>query len=438
VLRAATLAFSVSLALGAEPAISIKRTTQDGQPVVVIENEFYRTVLAYTRARLPLSYFFKTTGHELCVMPTPLSQEGKRFQYYGGVIDSIPWVSGRGLQSKGLLWNSEWKVETKQEKGKVTFTGVTGFTYNDPVSKAESQLKFVKVIEGYAGTSCLSMKYLIENTGKANAKFMLSAHSRVAVGGGWTDGDYFHAPGRDAHLYYTFGKWPELVRQGIIAPCWVRWPFEPAARLKRTEERKGVFVYVPASWCCVGDPKEKECLFFVASPVNLAGRKRVMRMGIFMTNDGYVVEPCLTYRIGAMSWAEPEATVMLKPGEKCEFTLSMVAYAGLEEDDVRHLYGDAVLPDCLLPNRFFFLNFDRGSGKLSLWAKIISAGRGVLTFNVVEADGTRRQPIKMPMSPGKADIRTGLGQYAEHPRVEASLTVRGFPQPLIVIEDAED
>lgn len=433
-MKVALLAVWTCLSVSAEPAISISRTTQDGQPVVVIENELYKTVLAYTRARLPLSYLFKTTGHELCVMPTPLNQEGKGFQYYGGVIDSIPWVSGPGLQAKGLLWNSEWAVETKQEKGKVTFTGATQFTYNDPVSNEERQVKFVKVIEGYAGTSCLSMKYLIENVGKTNARFMLSVHSRVAAGGGWTDGDYFHAPGRDAHLYYTFGRWPELESQGIVPPCWVRWPFEPAMRLKKSKEARGVFAYVPASWCCVGDPKEKECLFFVAGPVIVAGRERVMRMGIFMTNDAYVVEPCLTYRIGAKSWSEPEATVMLKPGEKCEFTLCLVAYAGLTEEQVRRLGKDDVTADCLLTAP---LRQETQGGGTVVRGEITSAGLGRLELTLVRGDGSRKRVAVVPVAPGKTEIKASVGTMPEGGTIEAEFSARGVRRALRVVQDAE-
>jgi hypothetical protein len=226
---------------------------------------------------------------------------------------------------------------------------------------------------------------------------MLSVHARTGAGGGWTDGDYFHAPGRDALIYYTLGDWPELASLELRPPCWTRWPLDQACHLKRSEVRRGIFAYVPAPWCCAGDEKEKEAVFFVASPVNVADRIHEMRMGIFMTNDGYVVEPCLTYRIGTEDWAEPDATVMLKPGERCTFQVCLAVYQGVTEAEVRALGKPDVRPE-LLVRKALTLRTEGERGVLG--GEIVCAGKGTLSVRVAGEPGDAKPIRTLEMSPG--------------------------------------
>lgn len=419
-------------AAAGETAVTIQRSERDGQPVVVIENQLYKTVLAYSRARLPLSYVFKATGHEQFVMPTPLDREGTRFQYYGGIIDSIPWVSGPGLQSKGHLWSSEWEDEVKQEPGRVVSVGRTTFDYEDPLSKERCTLRFEKTTEGYAGTSCLAMRYLIENAGQTNAKFMLSVHSRTGIGGGHSDGDYFYAPGHDAQIYYMHGQWEELKSVAVKPPFWTRWPLDAACRLRVSKEPRRIFAFLPAPWCCVGDDKEKECLFFVSSPVNVAGRIREMRMGIFMTNGGYVVEPCPTYRISAESWDEPEATLMLKPGERCTFTLCLVAYGGITEQHVRGLGKNDVLPDCLITQP---LRVHQEDGKTLVRGTVVSPGKANLTVNITTSAGAKKQERSVDLSVGRNEIKLEIEAPAEGDMISAAIIARGVRQAIAVSQE---
>jgi hypothetical protein len=416
--------------LAETPGVVIRNSTRQGQATVEIENDLYKTVLAHTRARLPLSYVFKPTGHEQFVMPTPLDRESKRFEYYGGIIDSIPWVSGPRLPDKGLLWSSPWEIAIQQKTADhAVFTGTTAFEYKDPLSGETCRLRFQKVMEGYSGTSCLAMSYLIENVGQTHARFMMSVHARTGAGGGWSDGDYFFAPGRDAQIYYTSGDWPELASLELRPPCWTRWPLDAACRLKLGEKSRGIFAYLPAPWSCVGDEKEKETLFFVADPANVADRLQEMRMGIFMTNHGYVVEPCLTYRIGAESWTEPESTVMLKPGERCTFQVFLTMYQGVAESEIRALGKPDVLPECLIRKP---LQIRTDGDRCALRGEVVCAGRGRLVVRAAGASAEAQplRTVEMSIGSNPVDIALDAGMKPDGLRVE--FIGRAGQRPVVV------
>lgn len=375
----------VPLAFG---MIRIWEDERDGQPVVIMENDLYRTVLAYTQARLPLSYVFKVTGHEECVMPETLNDDHEYFHYFGGIIDSIPSTSGADPgDRKGQLWRVPWTIRIEEAEASATFYGKAEFDYTDPSRDVVSRLAFEKTMVGYEGSSALEMRYRITNIGDTDARFMLAAHGRMGIGGGWSEGDYFYAPGDSCRLYYT--NWPSIIERGVEAPCWMDWPLKEVTDYQPSDQGYHIFVYLPSDWSVLGDERFKETVFFVSSPVRVGTEVRQMRMGMFMTTGGYVIEPSLTYNGGKEGWDAPDGTVTLKPGEVCSFTLTMAAYQGMSRKEVegrKDVRPDVVVlekPEIRVQGRDLVLSgriASAGSGMI-----VVEAPSGVLSEQKIEA-----------------------------------------------------
>lgn len=354
---------SVALSLAALMAIpvlhgrsdvAIRETSRDGWNTVEIENSIYKVVLIPDIARLPYSLVYKPTGHDFFHHPKPLTtpKKDRRFVYYGGLIDSIPWVSGKvdgkRLATKGYLHFSPWTWETGAADGSVWWEGSTSFEFADPVSGVPTRLFFKKRITGYASSARLDMDYEIRNDGDDIARFALAAHARTKIAG-YDEHDYFHAPGRMCQVY-AMNNMDSLEARGIRRFDWTAWPLAEATDLMPGQKGKSIFAYVPSSWCAVGDAAVKASLVFVGSPIRAGGRTDVMKMGIFMSHGAgaYVVEPCVSYSLEGSPevWQRPGATVDLDPGESCTFTLSMVPYHDLARGAVEAVH--RALPDGLL------------------------------------------------------------------------------------------
>jgi hypothetical protein len=187
--------FAILLTLGdlACSETTIREEIREGKKIIVMDNELITTVLVPEIARLPLSYFFKLTGHEEFIHPVPLHTPSEGFVFYGGIIDAIPWVSGKvgdkRLPDKGYLYSSPWEYKTGQDEHSVWFVGSTSFDYDDPITRQTARIFFQKRITGYDNSTQLKMDYLIRNTGVVDAKFTFSAHSRTGVSL-WDEGDY--------------------------------------------------------------------------------------------------------------------------------------------------------------------------------------------------------------------------------------------------------
>jgi len=127
------------------------------------------------------------------------------------------------------------------------------------------------------------------------------------------------------------------LKPGMQPPCWIDWPVKEATDYPVSDQSRHIFVYLPSDWSVVGDKKYKESLFFVSSPIQVGEETRQMRMGMFMTTRGCVIEPSLTYYGGEKGWDAPDGTVTLKPGEVCSFTLNMTAYHGVSRKEIEAL-----------------------------------------------------------------------------------------------------
>jgi len=363
--------------------IEIRKVRRENRDIIEIENDIYKTVLVPEITRLPLSYFFKLTGHEHFVHPRSLETPNEGFQMYGGVIDSIPWVSGivdgRRLPDKGYLYSSPWEYKTGKTQNSAWFYGETSFDYNDPVTGKQSTLFFGKRITGYSRSSLLKMDYLIRNTGKTSAKFTFSMHSRTGIAE-CDEGDYFYAPGEKCYVYYM-NNMPELEREGIHPPCWAEWPLKEATEFIPGKEQRNIFVFVPSNWCVVGDDKYEEGLFFIAGPVELPGRQDIMKMGMFMSTSGYVVEPSPTYSIvgNPEEWDAEDSTISLEPGHECRFTVNLAAYKGISR---------ALLPDIKTVYPEYIVFDEPGitieSGDVEIFGKVAFQGHGRLILKAAE------------------------------------------------------
>jgi len=378
-------------------SLRIREKVRRGKRTVIIENGLYRAVLVPEIARFPLSYFFKTTGHEHFAQPASLSKPNEGFQYYGGIVDSLPWVSGkvgeRRLPNKGYLYSSPWRYETGRDYESAWFEGETSVEYQDPVKGHTCRLSYRKRMTAYEGSSQLRMDQTIKNTGQTAARFTFSLHGRTAIAQ-WDKGDFFYAPGNRCYVYYMANE--QLARRGVEPPCWAPWPLDEATEFRPQKQPQHVFAFVPARWCVAGDEKHKETLFFVASPIDCAGREEVMKMGVFMTNAAYLVEPCVTYSISGNpdEWANPGQNLSLKPGQECRFTLSLAAYQGVSRDDLPGVV--AVYPECIVLTK---PDAAAKSGLVALEGKIASAARARLE---IRSGGQTLQTYEI--EPGIVDL----------------------------------
>lgn len=395
------------------PAVEIREVQRGGKRTVEIENDLIRTVLVPEIARLPLSYFFKITGHEHFAHPAGLETPNRGFQYYGGIVDSLPWVGGsreKGLPDKGYLYSVPWTWTTQKRTGFARFSGEAQIEYPDPVTGQQSRLSFRKTVTGYDGSPLLRMDYRIGNPGTANARFTFSSHGRTAVAE-WDAGDYFFAPGNRGYVYYS-ANIPRLERDKTTAKSWVDWPFPEATDFSPGQDFRNVFVFIPADWCMVGDEKHKETLFFSGGPIHCAGVESVMKMAVFMTNAAYLVEPCVTYSITSApeEWVDPECTLVLKPGEECTFQLNLTAYQGISRREVEGIF--SVHPESLLLEE---PDYEYSEGKVFLRGKIAFAGKG----DLLVTEGYR-VILNRKVSPGVLDLKT-LGCIAADPEKGLSL-----------------
>ena len=387
-------------AIHVDDEITIREELQDGKKTVVIENGIYKAVLVPELARFPLSQVFKTTGHEHFKHKTPLSEPNDRFRSYGGIIDSLPWVSGKvgetKLQTKGFLYSNPWSTKTGSRGQSAWFHGSTQIEYTDPVEGHISKPYYGKRVTGYAGSAVLRMDHVIRNVGRTPARFTLSLHARTAVADA-DNGDYFYAPGDKSKVYEM--KDEGLRQKGIDPPVWTRWPFMEATDYRPQKERRHVFVFVPADWCVVGDEKYKETLFFIASPIEIADRRETMKMAVFMTNRGYLVEACVSYSISGNpeQWADPELNFLLQPRQECRFTMNLVQHQGISRKDLPTAV--AVYPGCVV------LEKPAATAVTGADASVFSGRLAVAAMGSLELRSGNRLLKKIAVKPGIIDLR---------------------------------
>ncbi|MFC1461905.1 hypothetical protein ACFLQR_05245, partial [Verrucomicrobiota bacterium] len=91
------------------------------------------------------------------------------------------------------------------------------------------------------------------------------------------------------------------------------------------------------------------------------------------TNTGYVIQCCLSYALQATPeiWRKPEATVMLKKGEECTFSVSLTAYKGISRAEMPRIH--SVHPECVLIEE---PKATLKSGSLKLKGRAVFAAKG--------------------------------------------------------------
>lgn len=387
--------------------IEIRKEKLEGWDAVVIENDYYQVTLLPKCGRLPYSFYYKPVKQDYFVHPVPLTtpQNGEEHIYYGGLIDSIPWVSGKvngksapeRFPIKGYLHFSPWKWITGKGKHSVFWEGENTFTYQEPVSGKVSTLTFKKRITGYADSSKLKMDYWIKNTGKSKTSFTLAIHSRTMINQ-YDRGAYFHAPGNKCYLYECYNE-KSVDEKGMKLFSWVNWPFEEARHLSPRKDVSYLFTYHPEKWCVAGDAKSSEAFFYIANePVKYKNRTDVLKMGSFMTNAAHFIQPCISYALQSDKeiWEMQGSTASLEKGEECSFSLFMVPHEKMKEEDVVNLF-DAD-EDFLLLEKIILSKTTTG---FRLKGKMIFASDGELT---VKADN---KPIK------KLKISKGRFNFAD-------------------------
>ncbi len=338
-----------STALSCLAGVSIKEEKLQGHRACVIENNFFKAVLLPDLARFPYSYVNKQTGHEYFHHPVPLSRPQRKFTFYGGIADSLPWVDcvsgAKSFQDKGFLYTSPWKISTQKGKGWVEFRGQTGFWYLDPVTGKPGHLTYIKTIRAYDGSARLDMTQKIINSGTGDAKFTFAQHGRICIAG-FDDADYLYAPGTKAYVNYIQGNPRNLIKSGIVPGKSVRWPDKLLTEHIWTKRKQqlfagsrgnpGIFCFVPAYWGVAGDENHRESLWFISSPVRLAGKQFVPQIGILNRKKDYLLElctfPCIT--VEEDKWKQDKLVPILKPGESCRYSITLSPRTGVSKSDL--------------------------------------------------------------------------------------------------------
>jgi len=317
------------------PGITLREEWIRGERAVIMENSLYQTMMIPGKAMLPVTYFYKPTGHDLFLRRAKIEQS---FEYLDGWYDCLPWVgdSQSRVANKGLLRTATWAVksEVADHQAKVRFS--TEISYPDPVTDRPNQLSFVKTIVGSSWDSQLRMDYNVQNIGHDRAKFILVGHGRVVAAGGYGHGNYVYVPGNKCWILKH--EWPALNALGVKSCSWTSWPVEGVVDFvpKKGVERKGEYVYafVPGAWAVVGDEKSQEYTIYQCSPIQLG--KTVLPMPFWCVlhrDDDYLLELSLSRALGVDHWDEPWATVALDPGESAQFSVSMTPGQGLTKAD---------------------------------------------------------------------------------------------------------
>ncbi len=319
--------------------ITITEQTIEGEQAVVMENQFYKTILLPRRAMLPLTFLYKPTGKELFArradLPTGIKRED-------GMILCLPWV-GDSLKkgpSKGLLRTAQWTVQTQQEQNRALLEGWTEIAYNDPVSSQPTALRFEITVTGTDFSPALASAYRIINTGSTEARFIFAAHPRMTAGGDYQDGDYVFIPG-DKCWIGDF-KWTALAEQNIQPNSWVKWPMDDLIRFtpKTGEQAQGEFAYafVPASWAAIGNNHSKEFIVFHAGKIKIGTETQATPYFCLLHRDkDYLLETSLSRALGTANWSEPWSAINLPAGQEAAFSLTFIPGTGLDEKDFRNV-----------------------------------------------------------------------------------------------------
>ncbi len=319
-----------------DETVRIVRETIEDKQAYILENEFYRAILVPEIARFPLSLVHKPTGHEMFAQPVPLSTSNSGFQPFGGIVDCLPWVSGRmgdeRLPDKGLLFTTPWETDIGGNGNSAWFEGRTQVEYTDLLDETTSRLQYIKRVSGRTGSPDIVMDHTIRNTGEHRARFTMTLHARTAIAG-YTAGDYIYIPGDQADIDYM--HYPELTERGITPPQTVAWPLPEAVEFRPDSEPRHIFLFTPAEWAVAGSDETGDALVFRGGKVSSPDGTDKVRMALFMTNHGYLLEPGLTSCIIAneKTWANPENTVMLEPEQECTFTVVLTPVSGVHRGD---------------------------------------------------------------------------------------------------------
>ncbi len=316
--------------------IAIRPEMAGGKQTYVLENAIYKAVLVPEIARFPVSLINKSTGHDFFAQLEPLDAPNDDFRFYGGIVDCLPWVSGkRGdepLQSKGLLYTVPWRCTTGVKGDKAWFEGTADIAFLGPVGSVTNQLRYIKRVTGKTGSAEIRLDQRIENTGTEPTRFTITLHGRTAVAK-YDAGDYLFVPGKRAYVSYM--TYPALTARGIAPSQWIDWPLPEAVEFLPSTNNWDVFIFTPASWGVAGDDKSGEALVFKGGKVSVPEGKRTVRMALFMTNKSYLLEPGLTSCIQATpeTWKVPENTILLAPGQVCEFSVTLTALSDVHRKD---------------------------------------------------------------------------------------------------------
>lgn len=317
--------------------VSIHAETLGGKQAYVLENGIYRTILVPEIARFPVSLVFKATGHDCFAQPEPLDTPNDDFRYYGGIVDCLPWVSGKTesgekLQNKGCLYSVPWHCTTGGDDKEAWFEGTAEIAYTEPIGQATNRLRYVKRVTGQSGSPDIRMEQTILNIGTTPARFLMTLHARTSIAG-YNKGDYLYVPGTRATISYM--TYPALTERGLVPGKETAWPIPEAVEFQPSKNPWHVFVFTPADWAVAGDDMTGEALVFKGGTVSVPGQERKVKTGLFMTNAGYLLEPGLTSCIDATpeNWANPENMIRLEPGQTCTFSITLTPRSGVHRKD---------------------------------------------------------------------------------------------------------
>ncbi|NLB54502.1 MAG: hypothetical protein GX811_01815 [Lentisphaerae bacterium] len=316
--------------------ISIRETTEDGEKLVHMENNFYEAIFVPEKAIFPLTYKFKASDKDMLVRLPTIAEGIARGD---GIQLCMPWVgdSKRRVQSNGLLRSADWTIATSSDDNTATLTAKTSITYNDPVSSNPATLNFSILIKGTAKDSGVVMEYNIVNSGESAANLMFVAHSRPAPESEYKDGDYLATNGDKC--WVGDYKWESLTAAEVKPHSCTKWPIKGADEFfhVKQEDKKGEYVYafIPADWMIVGNGTTRNFLLYHASPFKISNKEETAKQFfcILKREHDYLVEVGLSQELDAAYWEEPGAVVKLHPAASLDFSLTIAGGNGLNKAD---------------------------------------------------------------------------------------------------------
>jgi len=310
----------------------------EDRPLVYFENDLYQAVLVPELAMFPLFYFHKPSGGDFFIRRPEIE---RAFSQGDGLQFCLPWVGDTvgDHPSKGLLHSAEWQTSFDSDGKEGWLEARTEIDYTDPLSKIPCRLTCSVRVSGEMGSSVLTIKTQIANTGDSPAKFMFAAHARLAPDGMYRSGDFLLLDADRA--WVGDSNWPPLEALGVKPHSWTEWPIPGVSPFLDGSEaaKRGEFIYafLPATRLIAGNPVAKSLLLLDVKSMKINGKPVPSYFCILRRHGDYLVEVSASRAIDVKHWADEGGTMELEPGASLTIVLGLSAEAARSAEEAAAL-----------------------------------------------------------------------------------------------------